>query len=394
MENPSVTIHRHGPTFIVKAKGKNLKNRIDSNIFSPDSMLESISFMPLTDDLLIKTLNGKTIKFNIPIRQSLSVNAPVIYLDQVHWSTLSKVDQYNVRIPPLELAAAREIINMANNGKIILPLAQVHFLETLHWTDSIRRQKLAIQLLQLSKGWTMRHPLSIRRNEIIKAVSGSGFNNSEPEFGFLAHDLISIPGTRSGYSSKDVTDESVEIIASMLTEVIVYIDILTSSDFMEKDEAHDWVKSKQNNSNDLHALSLTKEEFREKTDKFFLDDINGEVNEAFTAMGLTVPEAKKWLDKEIDQFSVLPIFGIWREAFHDKYSDPSTEWENNDLNDLMYLTCGAAYADILVGEKSLTHIMSQSLKRLNRPVNVYKNLRTALPEIEQLISRDNYSEDS
>ncbi len=75
-----------------------------------------------------------------------------------------------------------------------------------------------------------------------------------------------------------------------------------------------------------------------------------------------------------DEITAMPSLGLFREVLEQKHLNPGTTWYNNDLSDLMYLTCAAGYADYVVSERSLVSQMEQSLKRLNRLVNVYRRL--------------------
>lgn len=69
-----------------------------------------------------------------------------------------------------------------------------------------------------------------------------------------------------------------------------------------------------------------------------------------------------------------PSLGIFRELLHEKLADPGTVWEQNDLTDMMYLSCGAAYADHVVGERRLIGDLRCSLARLGQPSNVHSKL--------------------
>lgn len=75
----------------------------------------------------------------------------------------------------------------------------------------------------------------------------------------------------------------------------------------------------------------------------------------------------------------MPSLAIYRELLHEKLSDPKTVWEDNDLNDMMYLSCGAAYADHVVAERRLTSDLRHGLERLGWPVNVYRRLADLIP---------------
>jgi hypothetical protein len=83
-----------------------------------------------------------------------------------------------------------------------------------------------------------------------------------------------------------------------------------------------------------------------------------------------------------DQVETLPALGLYREVFQQRHLAAS-QWHPNDLTDLVYLTCAAAYADFVVGERHMTSFLIQSLRRLERPINVYPRLHQVIEPIRQ-----------
>lgn len=79
----------------------------------------------------------------------------------------------------------------------------------------------------------------------------------------------------------------------------------------------------------------------------------------------------------------MPGLGLFRETLHEKVVNARSEWEGNDLTDMMYLTCAAGYADYVVGERSMVGQMRQALKRLSRPDNVYRRIKDLVPVLER-----------
>jgi hypothetical protein len=71
---------------------------------------------------------------------------------------------------------------------------------------------------------------------------------------------------------------------------------------------------------------------------------------------------------------------------HARHLNHGTTWRPNDLTDLLYLSCAAAYADVIVAEGHMAGILRQALGRLTRPASVFKKLRDAVPSIEALLA--------
>jgi hypothetical protein len=61
-------------------------------------------------------------------------------------------------------------------------------------------------------------------------------------------------------------------------------------------------------------------------------------------------------------------------------------WERNDLNDLLYLCCAAAYADIVVGEKKTCNYLQRVQSNVTPGAQVFAGLADALPSIEAAVS--------
>jgi hypothetical protein len=104
----------------------------------------------------------------------------------------------------------------------------------------------------------------------------------------------------------------------------------------------------------------------------FFADLTSELPEEAARAGVTPEQMSEWTLRF--DVSDLPCLGLFREVLHDKLLEPRTTWDSNDLVDMVYLTCGAAYADHVVSERHLAGQMTQGLRRLGRPVNVHRRL--------------------
>lgn len=114
---------------------------------------------------------------------------------------------------------------------------------------------------------------------------------------------------------------------------------------------------------------------RQRTHVLFIADIGKELATAAHAAGVTPEQMSDWtLRHSEDALSEMPALGLFREALHDKVLEPRTQWEDNDLTDLMYLTCAAGYADHVAAERGLVSKMEQGLRRLGRTASVHRRL--------------------
>jgi hypothetical protein len=131
------------------------------------SGIARMTYSPANRTLTIATFGGEVAVMEISDSDgTLYPGSRVVYLDQCHWSTLARRarDPGSVANPD-EAAAAGTLIEWARTRKIFLPLSSGHVMETTPLYGE-KRQHLAMTMLQLSRGWLMRNPLLVRRDEI------------------------------------------------------------------------------------------------------------------------------------------------------------------------------------------------------------------------------------
>lgn len=76
--------------------------------------------------------------------------------------------------------------------------------------------------------------------------------------------------------------------------------------------------------------------------------------------------------------------GLYSAVMAERHRDPKRRWLPNDLNDIMFLTCAAAYCDYVAAERSTGRQLSQLLKRRQGRSNVHTNL----PDLVEALDRD------
>lgn len=107
---------------------------------------------------------------------------PTVYLDQNMWTTLAyaKVDPHRVRNEK-EREAALELIRLASDAGVILPLSSAHMLETAALFAD-RRYEVGLAIAELSGGWQMRHPMDVFQHEAKLGLSTHlGFETSSAD---------------------------------------------------------------------------------------------------------------------------------------------------------------------------------------------------------------------
>jgi hypothetical protein len=82
---------------------------------------------------------------------------------------LKSVDPDRVR-NRAEIGPAQDLIHLAKDGGVILPLSSAHVRETAP-LDGDRRYAVGIAMAGLSSGWQMRHPNHVWRSEITRMLA-------------------------------------------------------------------------------------------------------------------------------------------------------------------------------------------------------------------------------
>ena len=140
----------------------------------------------------------------------------------------------------------------------------------------------------------------------------------------------------------------------------------------------------------LHTHSgLSDEHKRRWVDHVCLADVTREVEEAIESV--VVPS------RGGDVFATMmgggslwtpPFVGLWREVMHERHlAHPlgrPARWRRNDLQDMFYLGCAAAYADVVVCERGARHYLTEALRR--RPAGGAAVVRTLGEAVNHLES--------
>lgn len=133
--------------------------------FDPNSCIVRFTHYPNAHRVVGETELGETIDAELPTLSNPAPREgrPVIYLDQKDWSLLTNVLYEPDRIrSTVERNAAERLITLVREQKVILPMALAHMGETSKWTNAARRYRLALTILDLSRGMadapSARHP--------------------------------------------------------------------------------------------------------------------------------------------------------------------------------------------------------------------------------------------
>lgn len=343
-------------------------------------IVKSTYFM-LANRIMLETDRGDVIGAELPTLQSHSpVNGrQVIYLDQKDWSTLANAIHNPGRIASVaEREAAETLIELVLAKKVILPLSSAHMAETCKWSDNERRYRLALTIAQLSGGWQLQDPLTVRRSELQRSLEkrySDKIRALEPEVFTLAPNAIHSSRTGPKDWGEDPLPKDMQLAADAMTSISSHLSVMLGREPVQQGETPQWVEKFQFITDWLAGQERGSHGKRMNTDVYFLDDVRKEVALAAQAARLNVDQLHLWIHGGWrDDLVQMPCLGLYREVLHEKQLNGGTAWKGNDLTDLIYLTCAAGYADHIVGERSAISQMKQSNRRLGRPDNLYRNL--------------------
>ena len=142
--------------------------------FDCNSMIASSTFLPQSSQLKLRTTRGHDIAIDLPQPADLAPlrGRPTIYLDQNHWSTLTKTIHQPDRVADeQERTAAEQLIELAKAREVVLPMSSAHLSETAKQADPEQRYQRALTIAQLAGGWQLRDPLDLRRFELRQALT-------------------------------------------------------------------------------------------------------------------------------------------------------------------------------------------------------------------------------
>jgi hypothetical protein len=308
-------------------------------------------------------------------------------LDQPHWSVFHKIG-LGTRVHPNDAEAAVQVASWAAEGRIILPASSGHTQETTKWTNADERYQLGVNILTLSRGWHMRDPLHVRRLELRRALRDLQGHCPEAELPIITRDtdaMLSARGLRPVQAPADFPPD-VAAGHALLTRATAMVAVMLDDDaIVQSSPPIGWAQAQQRYSDWLRTQDRDPAQKRASIDAMLISDLRTEIAEEATRTGLTPIDLRGWLlgNGWKRQVAAMPSLGLYGELYHQRHL-AGVPWSPNDLSDMVYLSCAAGYADFVVAERHMAALLTQSTRRLGRPVTVARRLRDL---IEPLAAR-------
>ena len=309
----------------------------------------------------------------------------VVYLDQNHWSTLFKSTYDRGRVPEDEARAADRIRDFVRERRIVTPLSSGHHVETSQYGSPTERFRLAITMLQLSRGWQMRAPLRVRGDEMYEAFR-TEFGTAAPARSqpvFTLDPYVTSTGVQPTPAMDDVPPRF-DFLRQSLEAVLVTIEVMLAPDKIARGDIAFWVDAQQSFSDYLDSRTdLDKTQRRRLADLHLLTDLRQELADAASEAGLTPAQFETWVKKFNAGVPLgMPTFDTYRFAQRQRHMTVGIRWAGNDLREMTHLSCAASHAFVVVAERHQTSVLNQAVRSAGRPAIVVRRLSEAVEAIE------------
>ena len=354
-------------------------------------MIHTSIFTPADNTLELRTTRGDTLRI---LLQSLpgtapELDRPVVYLDQNHWSTLSRRIHGNGTVAPQDAGPADKIIERARAGEILVPMSAGHAVETSPLYGD-KRQNLAATLLSLSSGWQMLNPVDVRMAELATAVATNSAGVIAPR-----RDYIFSPARPSLFTSSGKQLPRIDpydpgtVLAWMdylVTAVTVQADVLLNPEPEARVSSEPWANELAAIAADPGFQAMPRARRRERAHAHVLRDAAKELTACAILFGVGIEEAiERTLAALRSNDEKTPFFGLWADVIDERLSSFHTKWQSNDLIDMMFLGCAAAYGDLVIAERPASNYLNTVWKgRQNRQCPVVPTLREAVDRLDDL----------
>ncbi|ANS66762.1 hypothetical protein SLINC_4538 [Streptomyces lincolnensis] len=377
---------------LTRSDGKEARQPMGQSPFESTSLLSRLHYSPALGGLLAVTCKGDDIAFELPARDLDQLERRlVVYLDQNMWRPVSEALQGGATVESKDRDAADQLAEWVRDRRIVLPASAGHYHETTKWSLADKRYRLGLTILQLSRGWQMRDPLQVRRDEIggmFRGWLGQGDDVRAASVFTLAPNSLHSASRLTSYSPP--SDFSVADAFRMvsLTSASAYIDVMLDTERVEPGPEPGWVQSNQQFSDWLDGQNWDSQQKRRSIDAFLFADLQRDLAEGAHAAGLSPQDLQQWGQKQpMDGLSTLPATGLYREMLHNRHLNKGTTWQRNDLTDMIYLSCAAGYADFVVCERHMREPLERGVRRLGLRTKVFRRLSEAVVAVGQALEQ-------
>lgn len=359
---------------IVKQSGEKISESLKSGVSRPSEQVAKSIFDWDRWWLWSETAQGHLVLSEVwsPVGDP-AAGRPSVYLDQGHWSTVAKSFVRPHDLSAGDRAAVERLVELAHDGGIRLPLSSATLQETAQLFGD-RRYEVGVAIAGLGSGWQLRDPVVVRRQEFSRWFAKRlGLRDELPPSDVVTLEPRSVFGEDVESRSKFGEGSSAQQFLDALTWPSVMLSLLIDPEAMPGTPPQRWVESNQALA--ARLASLAKKERTSATVWAAVLDNQKIIGEALSSLGDAGELAGRLQPNDFEDAVREPEFGgLYTDIMSLRLTDATRRWRPNDLNDVMFLACAAAYCDFVAAERSTGRQLQQALRARRRRVNVVDNL--------------------
>ncbi len=289
-----------------------------------------------------------------------------LYLDQNKWIELARADN---RLDDGRLRPVLELIEHSiSRGTIVVPLSDVHMLETVAAGGLDRRNRLARTMVRLSRNLAIRPAHIVQKEEISCAVLeliGIPLNY-EIRPTVVSTGIGEAVGIRAEATGKpdDVAKFNAHLFSSEFTVYMLTDENLRTHTAGLRDQES--IAAKEQDKRRLEALSELSEDERLQVDVLGLmkrDDVSNRIVETLTLLNLPPNAAYRFLSSYQDHLRFIrsvPTLDVLLTLSQERYKAPARKTHRNDHKDIGFLRVAIPYANFVVTERYWAHVANQT----------------------------------
>jgi hypothetical protein len=288
-----------------------------------------------------------------------------LYLDQNHWIALARsangLDQSRF------LKAFRAVKRAIALRRLVVPLSNVHILETLAPGNRDRRHRLAEIMSDLSENCAIRPSRTVQEAEISLAVASTlGI--------FLPYPIrphIVVKGLTHALGEIEIFGDPTEVVKAKahLLSGEHTLCLLTEetnravSAFLREQETN---HAADQNRRTAEALAEVPEEGLLQIDVFSLISRHEVTERISKTLGLlrvaptAMNEHLSSFDQHLRFLRRVPTLNVRLNLWQQRYKNPDRKTHRNDWKDIGFLSVAIPYANIVVTEKYWSHVSNQT----------------------------------
>ncbi len=356
---------------------------IDQIPVQPDNGLVTRSTFVPANSLMEIIAGGETVTIVLGTAQEL-VMAPVVYLDQNHWIDFARWHKNPSSIDRSKVSFFETLARAADEERAIVPLSSAHLVETSKRAGATRLE-LAATMLRYSRGWQLRSVLGLRRAELRAMFGGAAVTKEDAVT--LTPEAIFDSATNQPVGRELGPELGGLVRRQTWATVLVGLLLDHQRGTDGAGVAARWAESFTPLAKSLRGNARAKPRSRDLTRTRFFSDLGSDLPAAARDSGMSSERFGEWLQDDAETaVAMIPGLGRLREVMHLRLSNADDKWEQNDLNDWMYLSYAAGYCDLVLGEKKSINYLRRAAARCSSGAILHRRASEAVIDLETLLA--------